>query len=172
MTTATHSSDDREDPVVALFVRACQPATKAARSGVRSEAELRSAYGSLPGEEFPLAIYGTIVLAYCWMLGATWLAFGGGGGDARTNLVLAIATLLVAIFIAIPILACRTATSHLAISSTVESKRVELAQFLDSRIETEAGTLSGWETWLQVILIPVALAVAASFIGAAYVWFT
>jgi len=80
--------------------------------------------------------------------------------------------LLVAIFIAIPILACRTATSHLTISSTVESKRVELAQFLDSRIETEAGTLSGWETWLQVILIPVALAVAASFIGAAYVWFT
>ena len=41
-------------------------------------------------------------------------------------------------------------------------------QFLSSHVDIATGTLSGQEPWLQVVLIPLTLALAATLIGTAY----
>jgi len=123
--------------------------------------DCRSTGGSIPGAEFPAAVYRSIVFAFAWMMVAAWLAFGGPSG---TNLDLAIATVLCTVFLAIPIIMYRTACNWL------QEPHQAPKQFLSSRVDIATGTLSGREAWLQVILIPFALALAATLIGSAYVF--
>ena len=75
---------------------------------------------SIPGDEFPPAVYRTIVFAFAWMTLAAWLAFGGATG---TDLDLAIATLLFTVFLALPITMYRTARTLL---QPQRSKRIPL----------------------------------------------
>jgi len=121
----------------------------------------RSSYGSIPGDEFPGAIYRTVVFAFAWMMLAAWLAFGGAAG---TDLDLAIATVLFTVFLGIPILLDRTARRQL------QKGEQRSKQFLDSNVDIATGTISGTEAWLEVILIPVALALAATLIGGVFVF--
>lgn len=118
----------------------------------------KSSDASLPGDEFPPAMYRTVIAAFAWMMLAAWLAFGGTKG---TDLDLAVATVLCTVFFAIPILLRRTAY-----------KRVQRPQVAtrssDTRIDIATGPVSRTEAWLQVILIPVALAVAATLIGGVF----
>ena len=46
--------------------------------------EYRSSYGSIPGEEFPGAIYRTVVFAFAWMMLAAWLAWPAPNHGTRT----------------------------------------------------------------------------------------
>ena len=112
--------------------------------------EYRSGYGSIPGDEFPNAIYRTVVFAFAWMMLAAWLAFGGTAG---TDLDLAIATVLFAVFLGIPLILYRTARSRMQ-RSDQNSKR-----FLESRVDIATGTISGTEAWL---------ALAATLIGGVF----
>jgi hypothetical protein len=129
----------------------------------RPEDDYRSGYGSVPGDEFPAAVYRSIVIAFGWMMLAAWLAFGGATG---TNLDLAIATVLFVVFLGLPITMYRTARNRLQRQRTIPK------EFLSSRVDVATGSLSGREAWLEVILIPVALALAATLIGGAYVFFS
>jgi hypothetical protein len=45
-----------------------------------------------------------------------------------------------------------------------------LKGFLSAGFETATGRLSAREAWLQVALVPIALAVAAVLIGGVYTW--
>jgi hypothetical protein len=125
------------------------------------EDEHSSGYGSIPGAEFPVAVYRTIIVAFAWMLAAAWLAFGGTIG---TDLDLTVASVLCLVFLALPIIMYRTSCKSL--------QKAPLApkHFLSSRVEVATGPLSGGEAWLQVILIPFALALAATVIGGVYGW--
>ncbi len=121
--------------------------------------EQRAGSASLPGDELPPAVYRTVIVAFAWMILAAWLAFGGATG---TDLDLAVATVLCTVFLAIPVILRRTATNQLQKSHRLAK------QFLESRVDIATGTVSGTEVWLQVVLIPVALALAATLIGGVY----
>jgi len=125
-------------------------------------AALRSGYGSRLGEEFPPAVYESVIIAFAWMLAAAWLAFGGLVG---TDLDLIVVTVLCTIFLTLPIVMYRTN----AVPS--QMRQLDLKHFLSSRFETATGSLPAGEAWLQVALIPVALAAAATLIGVVYLWF-
>ena len=121
--------------------------------------EYISSYGSIPGDEFPAAVYRTVVFAFVWMMLAAWLAFGGATG---TDLDLAIATVLCMVFLSIPIVLYRTARNRL--QRTNQNSK----QFLESHVDIATGTITGTEAWLEVILIPVVLALAATLIGGVF----
>jgi hypothetical protein len=128
----------------------------------RPNDEHRSNYDSIPGDEFPPAVYRTIVFAFAWMMLAAWLAFGGATG---TDLDLAVATVLFVVFLALPIIMHRTAANRQGHEPKPAPQR-----FRSSQVEIATGTLSGREAWLEVLLIPIALALAATLIGGAYVF--
>ena len=124
--------------------------------------ERRSNYELVPGDEFPATIYRSIVIAFAWMMVAAWLAFGGTSG---TNLDLAVATVLFAVFLALPIIMHRTAANRVGHKPQLAGKR-----FWSSQVDIATGTLSGREAWLEVLMIPIALALAATLIGGVYVF--
>ena len=122
-----------------------------------SGVNIRSSYGSVPGAELPVAVYGSVFVAFIWVVVAAWIAFGNG---ADADLSLGMAAVLTVVFFALPVLIRLTANSHADIAHHKKQN------FLASRVETATGTLTGASAWLQVLLIPAALALAATLIGA------
>jgi hypothetical protein len=94
--------------------------------------------------------------AVAWTLLASWMAFARDE-DAAFNL--GIVVVLAIVFFALPILV------HL-VAARRARRRPEAGDFLSSRVDTATGSLSGASAWLQVLLIPAALALAATLIGA------
>jgi hypothetical protein len=121
----------------------------------------RSAYGTLPGDEFPAAVYASTIAAFALILLAAWLAFGGTAG---ADLDLAVATGLGLIFFSLPLIMRKTAR--------MRKQRVDLRNFLSSPVEIATGTLKGSEAWTQVLIIPMSLVFAAIAIGAVNVFFS
>ena len=120
------------------------------------EQPARSNYGAVPGSEFPVAVYISVFAAFAWIVLASWLAFAN---DADADLALGIAGVLTVVFFALPVLVRLTAMAH------PRARREKAHDFLASRVETATGTLSGASAWLQIVLIPAALALAATLIG-------
>jgi hypothetical protein len=121
------------------------------------EQAARSNYGTVPGAELPVAVYISVFAAFAWIVLASWLAFAN---DADADLALGIAGVLTVVFFALPVLIHLTATAH------PRTRRERAHGFRASRVETATGTLSGASVWLQIMLIPAALALAATLIGA------
>lgn len=115
----------------------------------------------LPGGELPKAVYRSIVGAFACMLFVAWVAFGH---DMEMDLALAMAVLLTAVFVAVPWLLFTAATHH------TSAKQEDVKHFLSSRIDTATGPISGREAWLQIVIIPAALALAALLLGAVYIF--
>lgn len=121
----------------------------------------RSGCGSLPGDEFPPAVYASTIAAFALILLASWVAFGGATG---ADLDLAVATVLGLVFLSLPLLMRRTAR--------LRKQRVELRNFLSSPVEIATGTLKGSEAWMQILILPLSLVFAAIAIGAVNVLFS
>jgi hypothetical protein len=132
------------------------PTPVAPQQARRSGETPRSDYGSVPGTEFPVAVYVSVFAAFAWILVASWLAFANGD-DA--DLALGFAAVLTIVFFALPVIVRLTAAAH---SREPQGTRND---FLSSRVETATGSLTGASAWLQVLIIPVALALAATLIG-------
>jgi hypothetical protein len=124
--------------------------------------EAVSGFGSRPGAEFPSIVYVSIVVAFAWMLTAAWLAFGG---HTATDLDLLIVTVLCTVSLMLPLAIDHTNAARLSVHHP------RLKEFFSSRLDTATGSLSAGEAWLQVALIPVGLAIAATLIGIIYVVF-
>jgi hypothetical protein len=122
--------------------------------------ECSSSTGAFPGDELPGGVYRSVVFAFAWMMLAAWLAFGGSVG---TDLDLTIASILCAVFLGIPFVMHRTATK------SCRWHNRNNRSFLRSGLDTATGPISGKEAWLQVALIPIALALAATLIGGIFV---
>ena len=116
----------------------------------------RSNYGTVPGAELPVAVYVSAFVAFAWIVVASLIAFANG---ADADLALGIAVVLTVVFFALPVLVWLTAKSH---ARSIEQE----GDFLSSPVETATGTLTGASVWLQIVLIPAALALAATLIGA------
>jgi hypothetical protein len=115
----------------------------------------------VPGVEFPVVVYLSVVAAFAWILLASWLAFGA---DTEADLGLAVATLLGIVFFALPIIMFRTATRRFGV------RRQRLDDFLCSTVDTATGRLTGSQAWLQILVIPLVLAFAAIAIGAVHLF--
>jgi hypothetical protein len=126
-------------------------------TGVAADEDRRSGYGSVPGSEFPRAIYVTILLAYVWMLLAAWWAFAR---DTEAGLVLGMATVLLTILIALP-----------AIIAGMASGRAEKTKDESYVVGTATGDLPLSEACVQILLIPIIVAFAATAFGLTYVIF-
>jgi type IV secretory pathway VirB2 component (pilin) len=113
----------------------------------------------LPGGELPRAVYESVVGAFVWMLLAAWIAFGTA---READFTLAFATLLFLIFFAILAFISVTARRHMA------AQEETLAHFLHSEVDTATGPLTGRAAWIEIAVIPVALALAATLIGMVY----
>jgi hypothetical protein len=120
----------------------------------------RSSYGSVPGAEFPTFVYMSVLIGFAWILLASWLAFAG---DTDADLALGVAVVLGIVFFALPIIIHRVAAAH------SRPQRETAREFLAAPVETATGPLPGASAWLQVLTIPLALALAATLIGATYV---
>jgi hypothetical protein len=121
--------------------------------------EPRSSLGTIPGAEFPAFVYVSVLAAFAWIMLASWLAFAD---DVDAELPLGIAVVLAIVFFALPII-----IRHVAIAFSHNKPRTT-GDFLSAPVDTATGPLPGSSAWLQVLLIPAALALAATLIGTAY----
>jgi hypothetical protein len=120
----------------------------------------RSDYGSVPGAELPAFVYVSVLAAFAWVMLASWLAFARSTDAA---LALAVAIVLGIVFFALPVIVRLVARAH------ARPEREPAREFLSAPVETATGPLPGASAWLQVLLIPLALALAATLIGATFI---
>src|SRR5262249_53217140 len=121
------------------------------------EASSRSPdHDTVPGGELPAAVYISVFASFAWIVVASWIAFAHG---ADAELALGMAGVLTVVFFALPLLV------WLMTKSRSLQSRDEAGDFLSSRVETATGPLTGASAWLQIALIPAALALAATLIG-------
>ncbi len=118
----------------------------------------RSGYGAVPGAELPTFVYISVVAAFGWVLLASLLAFAH---QMDADLALGMASVLGIVFFGLPII-----IHHAAVTFS-HPKAERPREFLAVPVDTATGPLSGASAWLQVLIIPLSLALAATLIGAA-----
>ena len=111
------------------------------------------------GTEVHGAVYVIAGAAYLWMLLIAWIAFSSPTG---ADLDLGFVTVIFAVFMGLAVLAYSVAHSHL-------HKRLPAwDEFVSSRISIATGAVQGWEMGVQIMIIPIALALAATALGIVY----
>ena len=115
--------------------------------------------GPTLGRELPAAVYISVIAAYAWLGLVAWVAFGRG---ASTDLELGIASVVVLIMLGLPAVIFHLAWTR---AQTAPSSRYAEPP---SRLDTATGELRAGEAWLQILIIPAALAFAATLIGIVY----
>jgi len=140
--------------------RATPHATPPARPADAAPEE-RSLEFQRTGTEIPVAVYETIVFAYAWILAMAWLDFGR---SVESAWLATVGIIIGIVFFGIPF-ALRHTNHALA-----RTRQRDLETFLRSDIETATGRLPGWEAYAQIMIIPVCLALAATALGAIWLW--
>jgi hypothetical protein len=113
------------------------------------------------GTEIPAAVYRAVVLAYAWILATAWLDFSH---SVETAWLASVAVIVGLVFFGIPVVLRHT--NH-ALSRT---RQRDFGEFLRSDIDTATGRLPGWEACLQIMIIPLCLALAAMALGSIWLW--
>jgi hypothetical protein len=96
--------------------------------------------------------------ATLWFLIVTWFSFAVGGG---IDWDLAIATLFIAFFFALFLLTA----SFAAHDPRWHLRDASFHDFLTSQVGTATGAMRGRDVLLEIALVPVSLALAATVIG-------
>jgi hypothetical protein len=122
-------------------------------------------YGvALGGESHP-RVYGSLLVSILIFVMASWLAFGR---DGETDYLLMIVGFIFAAFAALPTLIFLAGRSEARADG--ERKPMTIDEFVNDRIATGSGLLTGRQAWLQIAVIPLSLALAAISIGLASVF--
>ncbi len=100
--------------------------------------------------------------AVLWFLAVTWLAFADRG---EIDFDLAIVTLFFAIFFTLFLLLASFSVDD----PRWHTRRTSLREFLDSNVGIDTGEERGRDVLIEIALLPVTLAVAATLIGLAWV---
>jgi hypothetical protein len=114
-----------------------------------------------PGVEMHPRVYATVLISTIVFILSSWFAFGK---DGETDYVLLIVALIFGVFTALPILIYLAGRRSARAGGADEHETLE---FLDSRVETGSGPLTGRQAWVQIAIIPLCLALAAILIGLA-----
>jgi hypothetical protein len=107
----------------------------------------------VPGAELPTFVYLSVLAAFAWIMLASLLAFAH---DMDAGLAIGIAIVLAIMFFALPII-----IRHVA-SAPSHPRPQAPGDFLSAPVETATGPLKGSSAWLQVPIVPLALALAAT----------
>lgn len=124
----------------------------------------RSSYDEAPGSELPRSIYVALIAAFAWMGMIAWIFFRGPG---YTDLLLFEATLLVVIMLGLPVLLVKMADRKKAADHALHSDDPTASSSGNVDIFTE--TLPEGEAAAQILVIPLALALAATVLGIVWV---
>jgi hypothetical protein len=101
--------------------------------------------------------------AVAWFLAVAWLDFSGG---PEVDLVLAVVTGLFIMFFTLFL-----ATASMVINDPRwKQPKTRFSEFLNDEVPIDGGTMRGRDVLIQVALLPVCLAIAATLIG--LVWST
>jgi hypothetical protein len=104
------------------------------------------------------------IAAVLWFLAVTWFAFAGRGG---VNWDLTVVSLFFAIFFTLFLLLA----SFSVADPRWPTRSASLREFMTSRVGLATGEESGRDVLIEIALVPVALAFAATLIGLAWVIF-
>jgi hypothetical protein len=113
------------------------------------------------GSELPQAVYIVVIAAFAWIVVMAWFAFGHG---IEAEWLATVGVLIGIVFFGIPILLWH------ANRAARRAKRRDLDEFLHSSFETATGRLRGWDAYIQVLMIPLCLALAATVFGSIWLW--
>ena len=102
--------------------------------------------------------------AVIWFLAVTWLAFAGRGG---VDWDLTVVSLFFAIFFTLFLLLA----SFSVADPRWPTRRTTLREFMTSRVGLATGKESGRDVLIEIALVPVTLAFAATLIGLAWAIF-
>jgi hypothetical protein len=111
----------------------------------------------------PVAAKVTIGAAV-WFLAVTWLSFAWGG---EVDFLLAIVILFFAFFIGLFLLTA----SYSVKDPRWPVRETSLREFLDSDVRIGSGTMRGRDVLIEIATMPIALALAGTLIGLAWVIF-
>lgn len=159
MRPASHAHDDRRRIGRERRAPSLDFGLTTPRKDVPEGEEARSSFGTVPGAEFPAFVYISVLAAFAWIMLASWLAFAG---DRDAALPLGMAVVLGIVFFGLPIIIREVAVAN------ARKKQETAGDFLSAPVETATGQLRGSSAWLQVLIIPLSLALAATLIGAAF----
>jgi hypothetical protein len=115
-----------------------------------------------PRATLPRFVYASIFAASAWMLIAIWAAFGG---KEHTAFLLVIVTLFAVFFSLLFFLPAIIGRSRI---KKTQKQEQGVDEFLTTPVETATERLSGAQAWIQVLIVPVALAIAATLIAVVY----
>lgn len=115
--------------------------------------------GPTLGRELPVGVYLAIVGAYAWILLVAWFAFDRG---TEAGLNLGIVSVILVLLLGLPAIIFHLAWTRL----NATSPDTRNAYWAD--LDTATGALPPREAWVQILIIPGALAIAAALIGAVY----
>jgi hypothetical protein len=99
--------------------------------------------------------------AVLWFIVVVWTAFAGNGG---IDFYLAIVTLFCAMFVSLFLLVASLATGD----SRWPARQTSFSAFLDSDVAIGGETMRGRDVLIEIALVPVVLAFAATLIGLAW----
>jgi hypothetical protein len=155
---APSSSDIPPEPGLSnAQMAAAQHDVRAATTSQETATEVEDPrLGPTLGRELPVGVYISVVGAYAWLLVAAWFFFGKSG---RPDLELAFLSVVLLMLFALPAIAFRVAWTH------SDDSACPWRDFLSSTVDTAIGPLSAGEAWLQILVIPGSLALAATLIG-------
>jgi len=102
--------------------------------------------------------------AVLWFLAVTWLAFAAKGG---VDLDLTVVTLFFAMFFTLFLLLASFSVDD----PRWPTRQTSMREFLTSKVGLATGEESGRDVLIEIALVPVTLAFAATLIGLAWVIF-
>jgi hypothetical protein len=109
-------------------------------------------------------VFKVAVGAVLWFIVVVWTAFAGPGG---IDFYLAIVTLFCAIFVSLFLLVASFTTGD----TRWPTRRTSFRAFLDSDVGIGGETMRGRDVLIEIVLVPVVLAFAATLIGLAWMIF-
>jgi hypothetical protein len=114
------------------------------------------------GEELHPKVYTSVVLAFAWIVGIAWLDFGFERSTESAWLA-TVPVVIAIVFFNVPFI-----LRHANGARPRGHKHME--DFLWSDLETATGRLRGWEAYVQIMTIPLSLALAATLFGLIWTW--
>lgn len=107
-------------------------------------------------------VFVLMLLAWAWMLAAFWFTFGS---QLEGGFMVAISTVYVLMYFGVPAVMIKTARKH---SPHLPDRR-SFGDFLRGYVQTATGRMEGREALVQILLVPVGLALCISGIAVAVI---
>jgi len=107
-------------------------------------------------------VFVLMLLAWFWLLVAFWLTFGW---ELEGGFMVAVSTVYMAMFFGVPLAMIKVAKAH----TPHQPDRRSFGDFLRAYVQTATGRMEGWEAAIQILLVPVGLALCISGIAFAVI---